>query len=264
MQIEAVNATFANLKIGYIRGVGDNVMPMLEELGLSVVELDPVTLPRTNLSGFTTIVVGSRAYEANPAAMVADTPLLMKFARDGGTIVTQYGHAEMAQPGMLPLPDHVDSHGRSRDRRERGRARARSGLAAARVARTRSSRATLRTGCRSARCTCRQTFDPQYRRVFSMNDKGDPPNDAAVLIAPVGKGTYVFTTFSFFRQLAGGQSGRRAAVHQSSVGRPAIGQLVRSCHRPRLLDRDARFAAVRLHRRRGDSHHVCPAPTWRW
>ena len=41
VQIEAVNATFANLKIGYIRGVGDNVMPMLEELGLSVVELDP-------------------------------------------------------------------------------------------------------------------------------------------------------------------------------------------------------------------------------
>ena len=36
VQIEAVNATFANLRIGYIRGVGDNVMPMLEELGLPV------------------------------------------------------------------------------------------------------------------------------------------------------------------------------------------------------------------------------------
>ena len=106
VQIEAVNATFANLKIGYIRGVGDNVMPMLEELGLSVVELDPATLPRRrSCRGFTTIVLGSRAYEANPAAMlVADTPLLMKFARDGGTVVTQYGHSEMAQPGILPFP----------------------------------------------------------------------------------------------------------------------------------------------------------------
>ena len=52
-----------------------------------------------------------------------------------------------------------------------------------------------------------QSFDPQYRRVFSMNDKGEPPNDAAVLVAPVGKGTYVFTTFSFFRQLPAGNPG---------------------------------------------------------
>ena len=65
-QLEAVNATFANLKIGYIRGVGDNVMPMLEELGLPVTELDPVHCRRRSSSGFTTIVIGTRAYEATP------------------------------------------------------------------------------------------------------------------------------------------------------------------------------------------------------
>ena len=40
-----------------------------------------------------------------------------------------------------------------------------------------------------------------------MNDKGEPPNDAAVLVAPVGKGTYVYTTLSFFRQLPAGNPG---------------------------------------------------------
>jgi hypothetical protein len=52
-----------------------------------------------------------------------------------------------------------------------------------------------------------RTFDPAYRTVFSMNDKGDPPQDGAVLIAPLGKGVYVYTTFAFFRELPAGNPG---------------------------------------------------------
>jgi hypothetical protein len=51
------------------------------------------------------------------------------------------------------------------------------------------------------------TFDPQWRSVFSMNDTDEAPNDAALLVAPLGKGTYVYTTFSFFRQLPAGNPG---------------------------------------------------------
>ena len=206
VQIEAVNATFANLKIGYIRGVGDNVMPMLEELGLSVVELDPVSLPRTKLSGFTTIVLGSRAYEANPAAMVADTPLLMKFARDGGTVVTQYGHAEIAQPGLLPFPITM---ARTADRvtDENAVVRVLDPGSPLLASPNKIVESDFAHWVQERTLYMPQSFDPQYRRVFSMNDKGEPPNDAAVLVAPVGKGTYVFTTFSFFRQLPAGNPG---------------------------------------------------------
>src|SRR5262249_24344912 len=101
--LQAVNVTFANLKVGYIKGVGDNVRPMLEELGIPVGELDPLTLPQINLSGFSTIVIGPRAYEANPA-LVANNGSLMNFARNGGTIVTQYGQGGYGRPGILPFP----------------------------------------------------------------------------------------------------------------------------------------------------------------
>jgi hypothetical protein len=50
-------------------------------------------------------------------------------------------------------------------------------------------------------------LDSHYRTVFSLNDANEPPNDAAVLVAPLGKGTYVYTTFSFFRQLPAGNPG---------------------------------------------------------
>ena len=51
------------------------------------------------------------------------------------------------------------------------------------------------------------TFDKAYRPVFSMNDPDEPPNDAALLVAPLGKGTFIYTTLSFFRQLPAGNPG---------------------------------------------------------
>jgi hypothetical protein len=207
LAIEAVNVTFANLKVGYIRGVGDNVPAMLEELGLSVVELDPVTLPQVKLFGFTTIVIGSRAYEsAKAAALVADTPLLTKFVRDGGTIVTQYGQFEMAQPGILPFPVTLT---RPADRvtDENAQVRVLDAGSPLLTAPNRIGDRDFANWVQERALYMPHTFDKQFRAVFSMNDKDEPPNDAAVLVAPVGKGAYVYTTLSFFRQLPAGNPG---------------------------------------------------------
>jgi hypothetical protein len=206
VQIEAVNATFANLRIGYVRGVGDNVMPMLEQLGLSVTELDPVTLPQTKLSNFTTIVLGPRAYEANGVALRLNIPLLMQFAHDGGTIVTQYGQTEMTQPAMLPYPITLTSPA---DRvTDETRWSACSIRRRPLVLAEQDRRGGLRElGARALAFTCRTHLTNSIAHSFSMNDKDEPPNDAAVLVAPVGKGTYIYTTFSFFRQLPAGNPG---------------------------------------------------------
>jgi len=227
VQIEAVSATFANLKIGYIRGVGDNVMSMLEELGLPVTELDPVTLPQIKLGAFTTIVLGSRAYEANPAAMVANTPLLMQFARNGGTIVTQYGHPDIAQPGLLPFPITLTRTG-DRVTDENATVRVLDPGSPLLSSPNKIVDADFANWVQERTLYMPQTFDPQYRRVFSMNDKDEQPNDAAVLVAPVGKGTYIFTTFSFFRQLPAGNPGAARlfinllAADQRAAKRPTV------------------------------------------
>jgi LmbE family N-acetylglucosaminyl deacetylase len=225
VQIQAVDAGFANLRIGYIRGVGDNVMPMLEELGLPVTELDPATLARTNLSAFTTIVLGSRAYEASPA-LLANTPVLMQFARNGGTIVTQYGQYEMARAGVLPYPITL----------ARPADRVTDEYAVVRVLDPGSpllstpnkiTEADFANWVQERSSYMPHTFDRAYRDLFSMHDPGEPPNDAAVLVAPVGKGTYVYTTFSFFRQLPAGNPGAARlfinllSANQSAANRPA-------------------------------------------
>ena len=52
-----------------------------------------------------------------------------------------------------------------------------------------------------------RTFDERYKPVFELNDPGAPPNRGALLIAPLGKGLYVYTTLAFFRQLPAGVPG---------------------------------------------------------
>jgi len=229
VKIEAVNATYANMPVGYIRGVGDNVLPMLEQLGIPVTELDPQSLTRNALRPFSTLVIGPRAYEANPSAMNLATPLLMSFAREGGTVLTQYGQFEMAQqPG--PLPYAIAFAGRAADRVTDETAPIRvldpgSPL----LSRPNKIVAEDFNGWVQERSLYMpRTFDERWRALISMNDPNEPPNDGAVLVAPVGKGVYVYTTMSFFRQLPAGHPGAAKlfinllSADQSAATRPAV------------------------------------------
>jgi LmbE family N-acetylglucosaminyl deacetylase len=203
--VQAVNITYANLKVGYIRGVGDNVMPMLEELGLPVFELDPLTLPQQNLGGFSAIVVGPRAYETNPA-LLANNGTLLTYARNGGTLVAQYGQAPYGRPGIFPYPITAPN---SRDRvtDENAQVRVLDPGSPLLSKPNKINQDDFADWVQERALYMPRTFDPAYRTVFSMNDKGDPPQDGAVLIAPLGKGVYVYTTFAFFRELPAGNPG---------------------------------------------------------
>jgi LmbE family N-acetylglucosaminyl deacetylase len=205
VQLEAVPATFANLKVGYIKGVGDNELPMLEELGIPVVELDPVSLPQTKLDGFTTIVLGPRAYEASPA-LVANNSVLLNFANKGGTLVVQYGQSPYARLHVLPYPFSLTGTG-SRVTDENAQVRVIDPRSPLLAAPNKIADADFANWVQERTSYMPTNLDSHYRTVFSLNDPNEPPNDAAVLVAPLGKGTYVYTTFSFFRQLPAGNPG---------------------------------------------------------
>jgi hypothetical protein len=43
--------------------------------------------------------------------------------------------------------------------------------------------------------------------VVETNDPGEPPNRGGILVASYGRGTYVYATLAFFRQLPNGVPG---------------------------------------------------------
>jgi hypothetical protein len=52
-----------------------------------------------------------------------------------------------------------------------------------------------------------KTWAPEFVPVLSMNDKGESAKDGSLLIAKYGKGTYIYTGLSFFRELPAGVPG---------------------------------------------------------
>lgn len=206
LTIEAVDvAATTGIRVGYIPGVGDNSAAALEQLGIAVTLIDPVSLANADLRGYSAIVVGPRAYETQPA-LVANNARLLDYARAGGTLVVQYGQYEMQQPGIMPYPITIN---RPHDRvtNENAPVSILDSTAAILRAPNRISTADFNGWIQDRSLYMPRTFDPQYVPVLAINDPGEEPNRGALLIAPLGQGTYVYTTLAFFRQLPNGVPG---------------------------------------------------------
>jgi hypothetical protein len=206
LAIEAVDVRLpAEARIAYINGVGDNSAPMLEQLGLDVTVLDPEALGRTSLSRFTAVVVGTRAYETSPA-LVANNTRLLEYARNGGTLVVQYGQYEMLAPGILPYPVTL---ARPADRVtvENSPVRIIDSTATVLTAPNRITERDFEGWVQDRSLYMPRTHDAAWRPVIAMQDPGAPANDGGILVARLGRGTYVYTTLAFFRQLPDGVPG---------------------------------------------------------
>ena len=106
-----------------------------------------------------------------------------------------------------------------------------------------------------------RTHDEHYRTMLSMNDTGEAPNDGAILVAPLGKGTYVYTTLALFRQLPAGVPGgarifaNLLSADQRSAGTPSAPSeavMERTARRwlPRRCCSPSRHRAAAIHVRR--------------
>jgi LmbE family N-acetylglucosaminyl deacetylase len=88
----------AALQVGYVMGTGDEVPEALRQLGATVTMLGPDDVAFGDLSRFSTIVLGIRAYEKR-ADVRAYNQRLLDFARAGGHLVVQYNKVAMNQLG---------------------------------------------------------------------------------------------------------------------------------------------------------------------
>jgi hypothetical protein len=194
----------AGLQVAYLRGVGDNVQPMLEQLGVKVKNITAEALPALDPKAFTTLVIGPRAFESNEA-LLASSPFVRDYARRGGTVVIQYQQVAN-QAGVLPFPVTL---ARPADRVTDERAKVTFLSPNHRLLRmpNRITQDDFANWGQERALYMPRSFDPAWKALFEMHDPGEAPNQGAVLVAPVDKGVYVYTTMSFFRQLPGGNPG---------------------------------------------------------
>ena len=96
----------ANLNVGYVMGVGDEVPAALEQLGVKLTFITPDDLAWGDLGRYDVIVTGVRAYERR-ADLRAYNQRLLDYANAGGTVIVQYNKLEFNDAQYGPYPARV-------------------------------------------------------------------------------------------------------------------------------------------------------------
>lgn len=220
-------------RVGYIRGAADRVPEALRSVGVPVTLIDAPMLERGDLSRFDAIVIGSRAYETEPA-LVSHNGRILDYARRGGLVLVQYQQYDFFSRGYAPFPMTVGGQPLRLEATTRGGGPAGAATPAGRAAapvshdRVTDENAPVRV-LRPASPVFRvpnrigpddwagwvqerglyfaHSWDPAYLPLLETHDPGEGPLEGALLVARVGKGTYVYTGLSFFRQLPAGVPG---------------------------------------------------------
>src|SRR5207247_705694 len=101
-ELRAVRISLPALpRVGYVRGASDRVPEALQAVGVPIVLLGPDTLARGDLSRYDAIVIGSRAYETEPA-LVASNGRLLDYVRGGGLVIVQYQQYPFVNGAFAP------------------------------------------------------------------------------------------------------------------------------------------------------------------
>jgi LmbE family N-acetylglucosaminyl deacetylase len=206
-----------DLKIGYIMGAGDDIPTVLKQAGMDVTLIPAEKLASEALNGYGTIVLGIRAYDTQKD-VVANNKKLLDFVAAGGTLIVQYntsvgdfnnGHftpfsAELSrarvsveeapvdilapEDGVFHYPNEITARDFDGWVQERG-------------------------------LYFMDKWDEHFKPLLSCHDPGEDAQKGGLLRAQYGKGTYIYTGYSFFRQLPAGVPGAvRLYVNLLSAG----------------------------------------------
>ncbi|MEK6477449.1 PIG-L family deacetylase [Catalinimonas sp. 4WD22] len=204
--------------IGYIMGAGDEVPKALEEIGYSVSILGSEDMDVNQLSNYDAIMIGIRAYNTVGWLRYQNNKLL-QYVENGGTLITQYntGHMLLTQD-FSPYKLNI-----SRDRVADEKAEVRFLQEDHPLLNTpnKITKQDFENWVQERGLYFPDEWDEdKFEAVLSMNDPGEDPKQGSLLVAKYGKGYYIYSGLSFFRELPAGVPGAyRLLTNMISIGK---------------------------------------------
>jgi hypothetical protein len=199
-----LNLETNNERIAYIMGSGDEVPNSLTQMGYKVTLLNATEISPEKLESFDVVMTGVRAY--NTVQVLANKQnILFDFVKGGKTMLVQYNTSnDLVTENIAPFPLKI-----SRDRVTEENAEVRF-LAPNHPVLNSPNTITSKDfqGWKQEQgLDYPNEFDKAFTPILSSNDKGETPKNGGLLIAAYGKGHYIYTGLSFFRELPEGVSG---------------------------------------------------------
>ncbi len=206
VKVVRLNIQKVGENIGYIMGAGDDVPKSLEQIGYKVFPIDLNSVQEGTLSKYDAIVVGIRAYNVVDALRFKQKYLL-DYVKDGGNLIVQYntsGRNGLNFPNLAPYPLNV-SRDRVTDENSPVTILAKEHPI---VNIPNKISVTDFDGWVQERgLYFPNEWGKEFTPILSMQDKGESPTKGSLLVAPYGKGYYIYTGLSFFRELPEGVAG---------------------------------------------------------
>jgi LmbE family N-acetylglucosaminyl deacetylase len=206
-------------RVAYIMGAGDKIPESLRQIGYTVDVLGERDITVQNLRGYDAVVLGVRAYNT-VERMQFDQPKLMEYVEKGGTLIVQYNTNRgltLPMEEIAPYPLRI-----SRDRVAVEEAEVRL-LAPGHEILNFPNKITTKDfegWVQERGLYFPDEWADEYTPVLSCNDPNEPPRDGGLLVADYGKGHYIYTGYSWFRELPAGVPGAfRIFANMISIGK---------------------------------------------
>ncbi len=221
-KITRLNIEKAGENIGYIVGAGDKVPESLEQIGYKVHTIDPTTIQEGTLAKYDAIVVGIRAYNVVPELKFKQR-FLLDYVNEGGNLVIQYntaGRRPIGIDNLSPFPLKI-----SRDRVTDENSEV--NIIASKHALVNFPNAISEKDfdgwVQERGLYFPNEWSSEFTPILSMSDKGETSKEGSLLVAPYGKGNYIYTGLSFFRELPAGVSGAyKLFANMLSLGKDKV------------------------------------------
>lgn len=190
--------------IGYIEGAGDVVPESLKQIGYNVTIIKPEQISPENLSNFDAIVVGIRAYNVADALKFKQKYLL-EFVKDGGNLIIQYNTNRGIKVNNLAPYDLTLSRDRVTD--ENAEVRILQPKHPLLNFPNKITSKDFEGWVQERGLYFPNAWSSEFTPLLALNDKGEDSKQGSLLIAKYGKGNYIYTGLSFFREFPAGVSG---------------------------------------------------------
>lgn len=191
-------------RVGYLPGAGDSVADSIREIGFDVHQLPVEGFRAADLEGLDTVVVGIRAFNTLDG-IGAIMEELFSFAAEGGTVIVQYNTSHRLKSATL-APYSI-SLSRNRVTDETAEVRVIAPNHPVMTVPNQIGPADFSGWTQERGLYFPSSWDSAFQPIFSMSDPGERASEGSLLVAKYGKGYFVYTGISWFRQLPAGVPG---------------------------------------------------------
>ena len=192
-------------RVAYIKGAGDVVPQAIEQLGFEVDVFSVKDVPLIQLDSYQTIVLGIRVYNVKPE-LLNFTEQLNEYVQEGGNLIMQYNTAYRSLKGksLGPYPFELS---RNRVTEEDADVTFLNPDHPILNLPNKISKNDFDNWVQERGLYFASNWGKEYTPLFSWADEGEDPQHGALIVAKHGKGQFIYTGISFFRELPNGVLG---------------------------------------------------------